>query len=61
MELYYILAIIDRSRVKELQDICDELKLSVVLTKLGKGTATSEHLLLYDLQQTEGGKMEDVY
>ena len=30
MELYYILAIIDRSRVKELQDICDELKLSVV-------------------------------
>lgn len=53
MELYYVLAIIDRSRVRELQDICDELKLSVVLTKLGKGTATSEHLLLYDLQQTE--------
>ncbi len=53
MELYYVLAIIDRSRVKELQDICDELELSVVLTKLGKGTATSEHLLLYDLQQTE--------
>lgn len=53
MELYYVLAIIDRSRVSELQDICDELELSVVLTKLGKGTATSEHLLLYDLQQTE--------
>lgn len=53
MELYYVLAIIDRSRVGELQDICDELELSVVLTKLGKGTATSEHLLLYDLQQTE--------
>ncbi|MCM1172213.1 MAG: P-II family nitrogen regulator [Clostridium sp.] len=53
MELYYVFAIIDRSRVRELQDICDELALSIVLTKLGKGTATSEHLLLYDLQQTE--------
>lgn len=53
MELYYMLSIIDRSRAKELQDICRDLQLSVVLTKLGRGTATSEHLRLYDLQPTE--------
>ena len=53
MELYYVLGVVDRSRAEELQKICLELQLSVVLTNLGKGTATSEHLRLYDLQQTE--------
>ncbi len=53
MELYYMLSIIDRSRAGELQDICRDLQLSVILTKLGRGTATSEHLRLYDLQPTE--------
>ncbi len=53
MELYYVLGIVDRSRAGELQDICLDLQLSVVLTNLGRGTATSEHLRLYDLQQTE--------
>jgi len=53
MELYYVLGIIDRDRAKELQEICRELQLSIVVTKLGKGTATSEQLNLYDLQQTK--------
>lgn len=53
MELYYVLGIVDRSRAEELQKICLELQLSVVLTNLGRGTATSEHLRLYDLQPTE--------
>lgn len=53
MELYYVLCIIDRNRSEEFQDICHNLQLSVILTKLGKGTATSEHLSLYDLQPTE--------
>lgn len=53
MELYYVLGIVDRSRAGDLQEICRELKLSVVVTNLGTGTATSEHLLLYDLQPTE--------
>lgn len=53
MELYYVLGIVDRSRAGNLQEICRELKLSVVVTNLGTGTATSEHLLLYDLQPTE--------
>lgn len=53
MELYYVLGIVDRDRAEELQELCNDLRLSVVLTKLGRGTATQEHLLLYDLQQTE--------
>lgn len=53
MELYYVLGIVDRSRAGDLQEICREMKLSVVVTNFGMGTATSEYLLLYDLQQTE--------
>lgn len=53
MELYYVLGIVDRSRAGDLQEICREMNLSVVATNFGRGTATSEHLLLYDLQQTE--------
>ena len=53
MELYYVLSIVDRNRAKEMQEIYENLQLSVVLTLLGKGTATSEHLSLYDLSETE--------
>lgn len=53
MELYYVIAIVDRNRAESFQDICRGLNLSVILTNLGKGTATSEYLRLYDLQQTE--------
>lgn len=53
MELYYVLGIVDRDRTEELHKICRELQLSVVLTNLGRGTATSEHLSLYDLEETE--------
>lgn len=53
MELYYVLGIVDRNRAEDLQNLCRELKLSVVVTNFGKGTATSEHLSLYDLQPTE--------
>lgn len=53
MELYYVLGIVDRGKAGELQEICREMDLSVVVTNFGRGTATSEHLLLYDLQQTE--------
>lgn len=53
MELYYVLGIVDRNRAENLQNLCRELKLSVVVTNFGKGTATSEHLSLYDLQPTE--------
>ena len=53
MELYYVLSIVDRNRAKEMLDIHESLQLSLALTNLGKGTATSEHLLLYDLVETE--------
>lgn len=53
MELYYVLSVVDRNRAKEMLDIHQNLQLSVVLLNLGKGTATSEHLSLYDLAETE--------
>lgn len=53
MELYYVLSIVDRDRAADMLAIHQNLQLSVVLTNLGKGTATSEHLLLYDLVETE--------
>lgn len=53
MELYYMLAVLDRGRERALQELCQELKLSVILTTLGKGTATQSHLQLHDLQPTE--------
>ena len=53
MELYYVLSIVDRSRAKELLDIHNELQLSLVLTKLGRGTAKTEHLSLYELEPSE--------
>ncbi len=60
MELYFVLGIVDRGRARELQEICKELQLSVVLTKLARGTATQEHLSLYDLQETEKAIVETI-
>ena len=48
-----MLAVLDREREKQLQELCQELKLSVVLTTLGQGTATESHLRLHDLEPTE--------
>ncbi len=53
MELYYVIGITDRERSHELVDICGELEMPFVMSNLGKGTATSEHLSLYDLQARE--------
>ena len=53
MELYYTVAILDRNKADEFLKICKELQISAVLENLGFGTATNEHLLLYDLQKTE--------
>lgn len=53
MELYYMIGITDRKRAPELLQICKELELSVTLTKLGRGTATSEQLSLYNLEASE--------
>lgn len=53
MELYFVLSIVDRKDVKKLLSIHHELQLSLVLSHLGIGTATSEHLSLHDLEPTE--------
>lgn len=53
MELYYVLSIVDRHKGDEMVALHNELNLSAVYEHLAYGTATSEHLLLYDLQQTD--------
>ncbi len=53
MELYVVVSVVDRDRAQTLLELHNELQLSVVLSHLGQGTATSEHLLLYDLEQSE--------
>lgn len=53
MELYYITAIVDRDKGKEMSELCRSLGLNLNLTKLGRGTATEEHLSLYGLEAKE--------
>lgn len=53
MELYYVMTIVDRSKGDEMIKLHNELNLTAVYETLGYGTATSEYLLLYDLQQTD--------
>ncbi len=53
MELYYVMSIVDRRQAEAMLTVHKELQLSVVLENLGYGTATSEHLLLYDLEQSD--------
>lgn len=53
MELYWVMSIVDRGQAEKMLTIYDKLQFPLVLANLGVGTATSEHLLLYDLQQSE--------
>ncbi len=53
MELYYVFSIVDRSESKKLISILEGLQLSVIISNLGRGTAKSEHLSLYDLEPSE--------
>lgn len=53
MELYVVISIVDRDKAGKLLDIHHNLQLSLVLSHIGRGTATSEHLLLYDLEESE--------
>ena len=53
MDLYYVMTIVDRSKGEQMIKLHNELNLTAVYETLGYGTATSEHLLLYDLQQTD--------
>ena len=53
MELYYMIGITDRKRSQRMLELCAELEFSMVLTKLGRGTASREQLALYDLDGSE--------
>ncbi len=53
MELYYVISIVDRDKAEKMSEIFRTLDFPLILGNLGTGTATAEHLLLYDLQQTE--------
>lgn len=53
MELYYVFSVVDREKAEKMLKLHEDLNLTLLLTNLGYGTATSEHLLLYDLQQTQ--------
>ncbi len=53
MELYLVMSIVDRKKEDKMAEIFKELNFTVVLENLGVGTATSEHLLLYDLEPSE--------
>ena len=53
MELYYMIGVTERKKSQTLLDICKELNMPMVLTNLARGTATSEHLSLHNLDRSE--------
>ncbi len=53
MELYLVMSIVNRKKADTMENILKDLNFSFILENLGKGTATSEHLLLYDLSEDE--------
>ena len=53
MELYYVISITDRARAQDMLDVYQSAEPAIVLTMLGKGTATTEHLSMYGLENTE--------
>ncbi len=53
MELYYVISITDRVRAQDMLDVYQSVEPAIVLTMLGKGTATTEHLSMYGLENTE--------
>lgn len=50
MELYHIVTIIDNDKSEMLASIHEECKISIVYAFLAKGTASAEHLSLFNLQ-----------
>lgn len=52
MELYYMIGVTERRRAQTLVELCRELSLPMIITNLASGTATDEHLSLYNLQSS---------
>lgn len=53
MELNYVISIIDRGKQRAMAEIYKSVGVTVPMTTLGSGTATTEHLSLYGLDATE--------
>ncbi len=53
MELNFVISILDRAKADSMTSICNDIGLPLVITLLGRGTATSEQLSLYGLEATE--------
>lgn len=53
MIMDFVAAIVDRSRADEMVEVYSGHGMPLVLSMLGNGTATSEHLSLYGLEATE--------
>lgn len=53
MIMDFVAAIVDRSKAADMLELYGNHGLPIVLTMLGQGTATSEHLNLYGLEATE--------
>ena len=51
MELYYVIAITDRSRGEAMASLYREAGLPLILTKLGQGPAADRHRALYGLEK----------
>lgn len=53
MELYYVISVVDRDKRENMSALYSAAGLHMILTMLGQGTATNEHLSLYGLDATE--------
>ena len=53
MELYYVIAITDREKSNSMTELFRAAGMQIVLSKLGRGTATSDQLSVYGLDATE--------
>ncbi len=53
MELYYVISVLDRDRSEQLIELHRRLNISVVLSGIGRGTATTALLSFYDIAQKE--------
>lgn len=52
MELYYMIAIVDRDKAERMTALYQAAGVRMILGKLGRGTATSEQLSVYGLDDT---------
>ncbi len=53
MELYYVISVVNRDKQESMSALYSGAGLHMILTMLGQGTATNEHLSLYGLDATE--------